>query len=270
VPVVGDPKIIENILISLVKNARDAMPEKGTVTVNTAIVQVANPRIRQDPESTASEFVRLSVRDTGCGMTPEVQEHLFEPFFTTKGPDKGQGLGLACVFGAVRQHWGWIEYTTNVGVGTEFRIFLPCISPSLLPSVSEIQASTTVNRGTILLVDPDDRSRGVARYVLNRNGYRVVEADSSSIALVLWEGQARQIDLVLTDLALPGSSGFDFANQLRQSRPDLKVIFACANESELKNQAVNSPEDMKWVAKPYRSDQLAETVEAMLPQARQA
>jgi len=138
-----------------------------------------------------------------------------------------------------------------------------------LPSVSEIQAATNVNRGTVLLVDPDDRSRGVARYVLNRNGYRVVEAVSSAIALVLWEGQARQVDLVLTDLALPGSSGFDFANQLRQSRPDLKVIFACGNEAELKNQAASSPEEIRWVAKPYRSDQLAQTVEAMLPQPRQ-
>ena len=270
VPVIGDPKVIENMLISLVKNARDAMPEKGTVTVNTAVVQVAKPPIRQDPESTNSDFVRISVRDTGCGMAPEVQEHLFEPFFTTKAPDKGQGLGLACVSGAVRQHWGWIEYTTTVGVGTEFRIFLPCISETLLPSVSEIQAATNVNRGTVLLVDPDDRSRGVARYVLNRNGYRVVEADSSAIALVLWEGQARQVDLVLTDLALPGSSGFDFANQLRQSRPELKVIFACANEAELQSQSASSPEGIKWVSKPYRSDQLAEVVEGMLPQARPA
>jgi CheY-like chemotaxis protein len=134
-----------------------------------------------------------------------------------------------------------------------------------LPSASEIQAATTVNRGTVLLVDPDDRSRGVARYVLNRNGYRVIEADSSSIAMVLWEGQARTIDLLLTDLALPGASGFDLANQLRQSRPDLKVIYACASEAELKGQAAASPEDMKWVAKPYRSDQLMESVEAFLP-----
>jgi PAS domain S-box-containing protein len=268
VPVIGDPKVIENILISLIKNARDAMPEKGTVTVNTAVVQISNPPIRQDPESTNCDFVRISVRDTGCGMTPEVQEHLFEPFFTTKGPDKGQGLGLACVFGAVRQHWGWIEYTTTPGAGTEFRIFLPCISESLLPSVTQIQAATTVNRGTVLLVDPEERSRGVARYVLNRNGYRVIEADSTEIALMLWEGQARQVNLVLTDIALPGTSGFDFANQLRQSRPDLKVIFACANEAELKNQEAGSPEGIKWVSKPYRSDQLAETVEAMLPQTR--
>ena len=267
-PIMGDPKVIENVLINLVKNARDAMPEKGTVTVNTAVVRVAKPPIKQDPQSNITDFVRISVRDTGCGMTPEVQEHLFEPFFTTKGPEKGQGLGLAVVFGAIRQHWGWIEYTTTVDSGTEFRIFLPSVSESLLPSVSEIQASTTVNRGTVLLVDPEDRSRGVARYVLNRNGYRVIEADSSSIALVLWEGQARQIDLVLTDLALPGSSGLDLANQLRQSRPDLKVIFACANEAELKNQESNLPEGIKWVSKPYRSDQLAETVEAFLPQVR--
>ncbi|HWC59954.1 MAG TPA: ATP-binding protein [Verrucomicrobiae bacterium] len=267
-PIMGDPKVLEGVLINLVKNARDAMPEKGTVTVNTAVVRVPKPPIKQNPESNISDFVRISVRDTGCGMTPEVQEHLFEPFFTTKGPDKGQGLGLACTFGAIRQHWGWIEYTTAVGSGTEFRIFLPCVSQSLLPSVTEIQAATTVNRGTILLVDPDDRARGVARYVLNRNGYRVIEADSSSIALVLWEGQARQIDLVLTDLALPGSSGFDLANQLRQSRPDLKVVFACANEAELKNQESSPGEGVKWVAKPYRSDQLAETIEAFLPQAR--
>jgi len=268
-PIMGDPKVLEGVLINLVKNARDAMPDKGTVTVNTSVVRVPKPPIQQDPESNISEFVRISVRDTGCGMAPEVQEHLFEPFFTTKTADRGQGLGLACVFGAVRQHWGWIEYTTAVGSGTEFKIFLPCVSEALLPSVTQIQAATTVNRGTILLVDPDDRARGVARYVLNRNGYRVVEADSSAIALVLWEGQARQVDLVLTDLALPGSSGLDLANQLRQSRPDLKIVFACANDAELRNQESKLPEGIKWVSKPYRSDQLAETVEAFLPQSQQ-
>ena len=265
-PIIGDPKVIEQVLISLVKNARDAMPEKGTVTVNTAVVRVPKPPVRENPESDITEFVRISVRDNGCGMPPEVQARLFEPFFTTKGPGKGQGLGLACVFGSVRQHWGWVECNSTFGAGTEFRIFLPCVSPSLLPSVSEIQAATNVNRRTVLVVDPDDRSRGVARYVLNRNGYRVIEADSSAIALVLWEGQARNIDLVLTDLALPGSSGFDLSNQLLQTRPDLKVVYACANEAELKNQG-SLPKDIKWVAKPYRSDQLAETIETLLPSA---
>jgi two-component system cell cycle sensor histidine kinase/response regulator CckA len=265
-PIIGDPKVLEQVLISLVKNSRDAVAEKGTITVGTAVVRVAKPPLKENPESNPTEFVRINVRDNGCGMPPEVQERLFEPFFTTKAPDKGQGLGLSCVFGAVRQHWGWVEWTSTFGAGTEFRIFLPCVSPSLLPSVSEMQAATNVNRGTVLVVDPDDRSRGVARYVLNRNGYRVIEADSSAIALVLWEGQARNIDVVLTDLALPGSSGFDLGNQLRQTRPDLKVIYACASEAELKSDEGGLTKETKWVAKPYRSDLLVQTIEALLPQ----
>jgi CheY-like chemotaxis protein len=120
----------------------------------------------------------------------------------------------------------------------------------------------------VLLVDPDDRSRGVARYVLNRHNYRVIEADSGSIAMVLWGSQARSIDLLLTDLALPGSSGFELANQLRQTRPDLKVIYACASEAELQSQQAASQDQAQFVSKPYKSDNLVETVEACLPQER--
>ncbi len=263
-PVVADPKVIENVLISLVKNSRDATPERGMVTVSTAVVRVENPPVkREGEEATTNEFVRISVRDTGSGMTPEVQAHLFEPFFTTKGPDKGQGMGLACIYGAVRQHGGWIECNSAVDAGTEFKIFLPCTPQE--SSVTEIQAATNVSRGTVLVVDPDDRSRGVARYVLNRHGYRVIEADSGALALMLWDGQARNVDILLTDMVLPGSSGFDLANQLRQSRADLKVIYACVNEAEMSGQDL--PGENKFVAKPYRSDQLVESVEAFLPAA---
>ncbi|HXT10474.1 MAG TPA: ATP-binding protein [Candidatus Angelobacter sp.] len=265
-PVMADPKVLEQVLINLVKNARDAMPEKGILTVSTAMVRVENPPLRENADSELVDFARISVRDTGCGIAPEIQERLFEPFFTTKGPDKGQGLGLACIFGAVRQHWGWIECASEVGAGTEFRIFLPCISKELLPSASEMQAATTVNRGTVLLVDADERSRGVARYILNRNGYRVIEADSSSIAMVLWEGQARNIDLVLADLALTDSPAFDLANQLRQTRPDLKVVFACGSEEEFKkHEAVGSKEN-RFIGKPYQAEQLVAMVEAAVPQ----
>src|SRR5262249_37405585 len=132
-------------------------------------------------------------------------------------------------------------------------------------SPAEIQAATNVVRGTVLLVDPDDKSRGVARYVLNRHGYRVIEADSGALALMLWDGQARNVDLLLTDMVLPGSSGFDLASQLRQSRADLKVIYACANESEMSSQ--NLPGENKYITKPYRSEQLAECVEAFIPSA---
>ncbi|HXS68489.1 MAG TPA: ATP-binding protein, partial [Candidatus Polarisedimenticolia bacterium] len=201
-PVIADPKVIENVLINLVKNARDATPDRGTVTVSTAVVRVEKPPVKRDNnEENTSEFVRISVRDTGCGMSPEVRSHLFEPFYTTKGPDKGQGMGLACIYGAVRQHSGWIECVSAVDAGTEFKIFLPCTSATQTSS-AEIQAATDMNRGTVLVVDPDDRSRGVARYVLNRSGYRVIEADSGALATMLWDSQARNVDMLLTDMAL--------------------------------------------------------------------
>jgi CheY-like chemotaxis protein len=165
----------------------------------------------------------------------------------------------------VRQHGGWIECLSTEGSGTEFRVLLPCISESLLPSGAETQGAGSLQRGTILLVDPDERARGVARYILNRHGYRVVEADSSSIAQLLWDGQARNVDVLLTDFVLPGGSGFDLANQLRQRRPDLKVIYACGSESEGADANPVLPEDGIVISKPYQSEKLIECVEFCIP-----
>ncbi len=260
-PVMADPQVIEHIIINLVKNARDAIETKGTVAISTAVVRIERPPVKRDEETT--DFVRISVRDTGCGMSPEIQECLYEPFFTTREPGKASGLGLASVYGAVRQLWGWIECTSAEGQGTEFRIFLPCVSEALLTSVTEIQAATTLDRGTVLLVDPDDRSRGVARYLLNRHGYRVIEADAGDIALLLWEGQARTIDLLVTELTLPGATGVELASRLRQSRPDLKVIYACAQIEGVRKPEV--PDGSPVVPKPYRPESFIESVEASIP-----
>lgn len=273
-PVMGDPHVLEQVLLALVKNARESVADRGMVAVSTAIVRVENPRNRtanipvggsanEPARANAKQFVRLSVRDTGRGMSPEIQEHLFEPFFTTK--EGASGLGLAGAFGAVRQHGGWIESSSAAASGTEFRIYLPCVSPEMLPSTTEIQAATTLDRGTILLVDADDRSRGVARYILNRNGYRVIEADSASVAQLLWEGQARNIDLLLTDFALPEGGGFDLVNQLRQTRPELKAVYACVDDGGNRPEL---PGDCLMVSKPYRSDTLLECVEICMPSKR--
>lgn len=262
-PVNADPQVLEHMIINLVKNARDAMPEKGSITVRTAVVRVDPAPVPRTPDAGGAEFVRLSIRDTGCGMPPEVQTHLFEPFFTTKDPENGIGLGLAGIYGAVRQLGGWVECISAPGSGTEFRIYLPCVSESLLPSASEMQAVTASDRGTVLLVDPDDRSRAVARYILNRHGYRVVEADCSAIAQTLWENQARSIDLLVVDMTLPGASGFDLANQLLQNRSDLKVIYVYAGEE---SQIPILPDGCVAVTKPYHSEKLIATVEACLPQ----
>jgi signal transduction histidine kinase/CheY-like chemotaxis protein len=262
-PVIADPQVLEHMIINLVKNARDATPEKGSATIRTAVVRVDPAPVPRIPEAGGAEFVRLSIRDTGCGMPPEVQTHLFEPFFTTKNPEDGIGLGLAGIYGAVRQLGGWVECLSTPGSGTEFRIYLPCVSESLLPTASEMHTIAASERGTVLLVDPNDRSRAVARYILNRHGYRVVEADCGSIAQTLWERQAREIDLIVVDMTLPGASGFDLANQLRQSRPDLKVIYAYAGDE---SQIPILPDGSTAVTKPYHSEKLIATVEACLPE----
>jgi len=261
--VTADPQVLEHIIINLLKNAREAMPDKGAVTVRTAVVRVEPPPVPRLPGAVGSEFVRLSVRDTGCGMSPEVQTHLFEPFFTSKDPENGVGLGLASIYGSVRQLGGWVECITSAGSGTEFRIYLPCVSESLLPSASEVQTAAALERGTVLLVDSNDRTRGVARYILSRHGYRVVEADSGEIAQTLWESQARSINLLLTDMTLPGASGFDLANKLQQKRPELKVIYVYAGEE---SQIPILPDGCTAVTKPYHSQKLITAVEACLPE----
>lgn len=256
-PVMADPQVVEHILMTLVKNAVEAIPERGSIAVSTAVVRAAK---QNDGQTT--EFVRISVRDNGCGLSPDAQAHLFEPFFTTKQPDAGIGLGLAGVYGAALQLGGWVECLSAQESGTEFRVFLPCVSESALSSDTEMRAATALVRGTVLLVDPDDRSRAVARYVLNRHGYRVVEADSSSLAQTLWDGQARNIDLVVTDMTLPESSGFDLANALHQKRPDLKIAYTCV-EGEIEHLKQTLPQEAIVIPKPYNSEKLMEAVESV-------
>lgn len=262
-PIFADPQVIENILINLVKNARDAMPNGGTLTLNTAIVRVDVPPAA-DSARDASEFVRLTIRDTGAGFSAEAQEHLFEPFFSTKESGKGTGLSLAGIYGAVRQHSGWMEIASQPGNGSEVRVFFPCAAQAALsPRQESVAASLT--KGTVLLVEPDDRARGVARYILNRHGFYVVEADCASIAMVLWEGLARKIELLVTDLRLPGGmSGAELATKLRQTRPDLKIIYACDGTSDKTSQSLQLSEGMKLVSKPYRPEQLLQSVEEFL------
>jgi len=131
----ADARLIEHVVISLVLNALDAMPRGGTLTLGTAAVRAGDPQSQGGQSARPGDFVRLAVRDTGCGMTPEVQAHLFEPFFTTRGFGKGKGLGLASVYGAVKQLSGWVEFTTEPGVGTEFRVFFPEAPPA--PAATE-------------------------------------------------------------------------------------------------------------------------------------
>src|SRR6266550_7898446 len=260
-PVLADRYLLEYILVNLVLNARDAMPAGGTITISTATIRLDDTQVPGNPEARAGESVRLAVRDTGCGMTPEVQAQLFEPFFTTKDIGEATGLGLAGVYGAVRQQSGWIELNTDAGAGTEFRVFLPSAPAAEVLARMEAKAATRVIKGTIMLLDPDDRARGLARCVLNWNDYRVIEADGSAAASLLWDSQASNIDLLLTDLSLPGGmSGRDLADQFQKAKPGLKVIYSSVSSQGEETQKPALPDGLKFLPKPFTPDKLVQAV----------
>jgi PAS domain S-box-containing protein len=259
-PAAIDTQLTEQVIVNLVLNARDAMANGGTITISTAAVRRHDAPLAPDGSRHTGEFIRLSVRDTGCGMPPEVQAHLFEPFFTTKEIGRACGLGLASVYGAVRQQSGWLEFTSEVGKGTEFRIFLPCASGK---AASQCQPQLATTLATILLIEPDDRSRGTARCVLNWNGYRVIEADGSSTAQMLWESQATNIDLLMVDAGFSdGVSGNELVSRFRQSKPNLKVVFFSSATSEEDAKAAQN--SLQTVTKPFRSEALLKAIQSAL------
>jgi nitrogen-specific signal transduction histidine kinase/CheY-like chemotaxis protein len=261
--VLAESSILEHILVHLVLNARNALQGRGTIEIQTSSEHLNEGRAKRHPEARPGEFVRLSVQDNGCGMSAEVQAHLFEPFFTTHDVGKGTGLGLASIRGEVKQLSGWIEFSSQVDVGTQFSIFLPCASKADTEVVHQTPPLSLPERcGTVLLVEPQDRARGVARYILNRHGYHVIEADSTHVAEVLWEGQSAKIDLLLTDVNPGGSSGQDFVTRLRQTRPDLKVVFTIDPSSdEPLSISLGAVDGAELLTKPYSPDKLLKVVQ---------
>ncbi|HZL42414.1 MAG TPA: ATP-binding protein [Verrucomicrobiae bacterium] len=254
-PVLADRPLVEQVIVSLALNSRDAMPGGGTLSLATSRVCIREKENDGDGRIKPGDYVCLKIRDTGSGMSPEIQSRIFEPFFTTRERDHGMGLGLASVFGIVRQHSGWIEFSSEPGGGTEFRVLLPCAAGSSADS------GTLFVKGTILLVEPDDRRRSMAGFILNRNGYRVIEADSSATALVLWAGQASRVDLVLTGTNLPGTlSGPELFQQLQQTRPGLKVIY----RSDPEDTANESSSECFTIPNAYSPDILLKAVSSSL------
>ena len=222
-----DPGMLEQVLLNLVVNARDAMPHGGHLQITTEKHSLGSSHVEAHPEARVGEFVCLSVSDTGTGIAKENLLRIFEPFFTTKEPDLGTGLGLATVFGIVKKHGGWIELSSQVGVGTRFNIFLPVIqAPPLNAGVGE--AETKVRGGTerILLVEDDFALLTLTQRLLESAGYQVLKAATADEGLELWRTRESEVDLLLTDLLTPGTlTGRQLAERLQQEKPQLKVIF---------------------------------------------
>jgi len=264
--VLADAGMVEQVLLNLAVNARDAMPEGGQLMVTTETIRIDEAVARQIPDARAGDFVRLRVQDTGMGIPPEVLPHIFEPFFTTKDQGKGTGLGLATVYGIVQLHHGWIEVHSNLGEGAGFNIYLPAARPADL--VAPVEKSAPQIRGgteTILLVEDEEALRGLAAVVLQRHGYRVLEAASGPAAVEVWKEHSPAIELLITDLVMPGGmSGIVLAEKLTAAKPSLKVIYSSGYSAEVSGRILDSKDGKRFLQKPYRRDDLIRLVREVL------
>ena len=244
------------------------MPQGGQLLITTESVTFDEARAPAHPEARAGQFVCLTVKDTGTGIAPEHLPRIFEPFFTTKEVGKGTGLGLATVYGIVKQHQGWIEVSSQPGAGATFTIFLPAIPPPVRTAATP-QAETDLPGGTetILLVEDEYAVRMIARRVLESHGYKIYEAASAPEALELWRRRAKEIALLLSDMVMPeGVTGRELAEQLRATSPALKVIFMSGYSADViaKDTDFFRRTESCFLQKPCSSRALLETVRGCL------
>ncbi|HEY2909074.1 MAG TPA: ATP-binding protein, partial [Gemmataceae bacterium] len=249
-----DRSQLEQVIMNLAVNARDAMPKGGTLTINTS--SVTDVQNGSDPAKSA----RLIVADTGSGMTPEVRAKIFEPFFTTKGPGKGTGLGLATVYGIVKQSGGQIGVDSALGVGTAFCVELPWCedlpgsSPSMYLPMSQTQRDRQVGRGrSVLLVEDEEAVRKLARSALENSGYAVTAADHGEAALDLLDS-GLTIDVLITDLTMPGMGGRELAARVRLARTEVGVVFISGYAPD--SSWLNDVPGALFLAKPFTPNDL--------------
>jgi two-component system cell cycle sensor histidine kinase/response regulator CckA len=263
-----DPHDLEQVIFNLVINARDALPDGGTIHVDVARERVDATNSPADPAVTPGDYVRLRVRDNGIGMTPDVQSHLFEPFFTTKEVGEGTGLGLAFVHGIARHGGGFVTVETAPAKGTTVSVYLPPAPRVETQDAAELSAAATHDRppaatATILLVEDDGAVRDMTAQMLSRAGYRVLSAATPGQACALFEEHARDIDLLLTDVVMPEMHGPALAEQLVAKRPGLPVLFVSGYTDALPARATATGK-VSFLAKPFASSHLVATVAALL------
>ncbi|HEY5191461.1 MAG TPA: response regulator, partial [Candidatus Deferrimicrobium sp.] len=263
-----DPGQFQQILMNLVVNSRDAMPGGGTIVIETANVDLDEGYCALHPYVTPGRFVMLAVSDTGQGMSKEVKAHIFEPFFTTKEMGSGTGLGLATTYGAVHQAGGSIEVYSEVGIGTTFKIYLPRVDEEANQQGNDI-LPTDLPGGTetVLLVEDEHTVRNLCSRILGGLGYQVMQARSGAEAVVAAAERADRIDLLLTDVVMPGMSGKELATRLVRHHPEMKVLFMSGYTDDAIVHHGVLDEGVSFIGKPYTPSALARKVREVLEKA---
>jgi two-component system, cell cycle sensor histidine kinase and response regulator CckA len=261
----ADPGQVQQIVMNLVVNARDAMPFGGKLTIETANVELDGSFVQRHALTSPGRYVMLAVSDNGSGMSRATREHIFEPFFTTKEPGKGTGLGLSTVYGIVRQAGGHIWVYSELDVGTTFKIYLPRVDAAVTGR-ADPAPTQPVRRGseTVLLVEDDDAVRGVATRILRRGGYTVIEAANGVEALARCDEPGVEIDAIITDMVMPELGGREFACQLRQRRPDARIIFMSGYTEDVVTRESLIEPGAAFIEKPFTPDELTRKLRAVL------
>jgi two-component system, cell cycle sensor histidine kinase and response regulator CckA len=265
----ADSGQLEQLVLNLVVNARDAMPDGGRLSLETGTIQVDGAVVGMADTPAPGAYVMLAVGDTGHGMDAETQAHMFEPFFTTKGPGKGTGLGLSTVYGIAKQSGGFVAVESAVGQGTTVRIALPVVEPQVSGrSSGEVSQSSPGGSETVLLVEDSPDVRGIVRDVLRDAGYTVIEASNGEEALYLCERHSGPLHLVLTDVIMPGMTGGQLAERIVTARPEVRVLYMSGyTDDDVVRHGVNA-KSIPLLRKPISAARLTATVRRVLDSPR--
>jgi nitrogen-specific signal transduction histidine kinase/CheY-like chemotaxis protein len=266
-PIWADPAQVEQVLVNLGLNARDAMPGGGRLKIATSAVQLDPGYAAAHPDVTPGHYVAITISDTGHGMTPDIMARLSEPLFTTKAKDHGTGLGLTISYGMVRQNGGHIVVSSEPGIGTIFRLYFPLVEHA---AASQPLSPSDMGPGgteTILLAEDEAVVRSVAARTLHALGYTVLEASHGLEALEVAERYPGHIHLLITDVVMPHLNGKELADGLRRNRPELRVLFTSGYPADILTDAKFQPE-VHWLSKPYDGTSLAHQVRKALQETR--
>ena len=258
----ADLGMIEQVLLNLAVNSRDAMPRGGKLRINTTSVMIDKSHVVQNPEAATGRYVCLAFADTGCGIPPENLSRIFEPFFTTKELDRGTGLGLATVYGIIKQHQGWIEVSSQLNHGTSFQIYLPA-SNEKSGALNATAGEQRVIGGTetLLVVEDEAPLLKLIHHILESYGYEVLGCSTGKAALELWGEHRAKIDLLLTDMILPdGMAGPELAQILKSAKPAIKVVYTSGYNTEKLAKDFTVDREAFFIQKPFHARKLAETV----------
>jgi len=262
----ADEGQIEQVLMNMVVNARDAMPNGGTISIKTSLYTMNETNAKLTAKACLGNYIQLTISDTGSGIPPEVLQHIFEPFFTTKESGKGTGLGLAVIYGIIEQHKGWIDVETEPGKGSSFHVYLPVCEEAAIEAQSikdNIPAKTTHDE-TILILEDDYSVRELTKAMLERNGYTIITAGSCREAFDIFQREHADIDLVISDVVLPDGSGLNFIDTLANIKPDVKILMTSGYLDDKSQFEKIKTKGHHFIQKPYNYDAFIQLVNSLI------